>query len=163
MGSLLHVALQFDAPSSVITQITHSMHSSVLHRDGKDRLPLHIAINKARSSMISHLIRLNPKACTHKDDKGKLPLHRCFDKKVLRTFKSDQLTDTVEKLVNVSPETLMVEDQNEMCPIELAILSAAPMETIMFMHHEKSYIKQNSRTDKSMSRCKVSVLSLSHH
>lgn len=144
VGSLLHVALRFDAPSSIISQITHAMHSSVLHRDYKDRLPLHIAINKARSSMVSHLIRLNPSACTYKDDKGKLPLHRCFDKKVLSAFKSLQLTKTVEILVNASPETLMVEDQDEMCPIELAILSAAPMETIMFMQHEISSIRQNS-------------------
>ncbi len=144
VGSILHVALHFDAPSSIISQITHAMHSSLLHRDCKDRLPLHIAINKARSSMVSHLIRLNTTACTYKDDKGKLPLHRCFDKRVLSAFKSDQLTETVERLVNASPETLMIEDQNEMCPIELAILSAAPMETIIFMHHETSYIQQNS-------------------
>ncbi len=144
LESLLHVALHFDAPSSIISQITHAMHSSVLHRDGKDRLPLHIAINKARSSMVSHLIKLNPTACTYKDDKGKLPLHRCFDKKVLSAFKSHQLTEAVERLVNASPETLMIEDQNEMCPIELAILSSPPMETFMFMHHETSYIRQDS-------------------
>lgn len=142
VGSLLHVALHFDAPSSIISQITHAMHSSVLHRDCKGRLPLHIAVNKARSSMISHLIRLDPTACTYKDDKGNLPLHLCFKKKT--AFKMHQLTETVERLVNTSPETLMVEDQSEMCPIELAILSAAPMETIIFMHHEISYIRQNS-------------------
>eukprot|EP00984_Skeletonema_dohrnii_P011336 scaffold4515_cov124-Skeletonema_dohrnii-CCMP3373.AAC.3 len=54
VGSLLHFALHFDAPSSIIYQITDGMHSSVLHRDAKDRLPLHIAA--ARRGHQSYLI-----------------------------------------------------------------------------------------------------------
>ena len=105
VGSLLHFALHFDAPSSIIYQITHGMHSSMLHRDAKDRLPLHIAVSKARPSIISHLLSLNPIACTCKDSKGKLPLHRCFDNKVVQAFKPHQFTRIVQTLVETSRDT----------------------------------------------------------
>mmetsp|Transcript_17850 Transcript_17850/g.27115 ORF Transcript_17850/g.27115 Transcript_17850/m.27115 type:complete len:331 (+) Transcript_17850:74-1066(+) len=144
VGSLLHFALRFDAPSSIIYQITHGMHSSMLHRDAKDRLPLHIAVSKARPSIISHLLSLNPIACTCKDSKGKLPLHRCFDNKVVQAFKPQQFTRIVEMLVQTSPETIMIEDHKKRCPIELAILSTAPMQTIVLMHHKKDYVRKNS-------------------
>jgi len=134
-GSLLHLALHFHAPSSIIYQITNGIQPSVSYRDAKGRLPLHVAVSKggARPSIISHLVKLSPKACTSKDNQGKTPLHRCFDDKVLHALKPSQLRDLVGTLVQTSEDALIMEDQNRRCPIELAIRSQAPMNTISFM------------------------------
>eukprot|EP00984_Skeletonema_dohrnii_P011337 scaffold4515_cov124-Skeletonema_dohrnii-CCMP3373.AAC.4 len=38
----------------------------------------------------------------------------------------------------------MMEDHKKRCPIRLAILSTAPMQTIVLMHHKKDYVRKNS-------------------
>jgi ankyrin repeat protein len=145
-GSLLHLALNSNAPSSIIYQITNGMHNSVSHRDAKGRLPLHVAISKvSRPSIISHLIKLNPKACTSKDNQGKTPLHVCFDDKVFHTIKPPQFNKLVGTLVQTSQDALIMEDEDMRCPVELAILSKAPQKTILFLQVVKlEYMRQKN-------------------
>eukprot|EP00984_Skeletonema_dohrnii_P038352 scaffold41488_cov244-Skeletonema_dohrnii-CCMP3373.AAC.2 len=83
-GLLLHLALRFDAPLSIISQLTHGIHNSASHRDAEGRLPLHVAISKiSQLSVISHVLMLNPRACTSVDNQGSTPLHICFDENVM--------------------------------------------------------------------------------
>jgi len=127
-GSLLHLALHFDAPFSIISQITNGINALVHLRDAKGRRPLHVAISKvAQLSVISHLLMLNPTACSSMDDQGKVPLHVCFDKNVLRDFKPSQLKELVSTLIQTSTDALIMEDHSRRCPLELAIISEAPL------------------------------------
>ena len=143
-GLLLHVALRSDAPLSIVSQLTHDMHISASQQDEKGRLPLHVAIRKiSHLSIISHVLMLNPRACTSVDDQGSTPLHTCFDEKVMHAFKPSQFRKVVRLLVSNSPESLVVEDQNSRCPIEVALLSDAPLKTILFMQCSKqNYLRQ---------------------
>ena len=140
-GSLLHLALKYDAPSSIISQITDGISMSVSHPDAEGRLPLHVAIRKARASVISHLLALNPKACTSSDCQGETPLHSCFDENVKRKLRH-RFSGIVRTLVHTSPEPLLMEDKEDRCPIEVAILSGAPLNTILFMHREKNKVRR---------------------
>jgi hypothetical protein len=166
-GSLLHLALHFDAPLSIISQITNGIHTSVHHQDAKGRLPLHVAISKvAQLSIISHLLLLNPRACTSKDDQGKVPLHICFDENVLHAFKPSQFKELVRTLIQTSAEALTIEDHNRRCPLELAILSDAPLKTLLFMQvMKRDYLRQQkypmSSTTTSCSQKTVVVKKIS--
>lgn len=143
-GLLLHLALRFDAPLSLISQLTHDAHTSVNHRDDEGRLPLHVAISKvSQLSIISHLLTLNPGACTSVDDQGSTPLHTCYDKKVMHAFKPSQFRQLIGLLVQNSPDSLMIEDRDGRCPIEKAILIEAPLKVILFMSVSKrNYLRQ---------------------
>ena len=143
-GILLHIALRFDAPLSTISQITHDTHTSANHRDDQGRLPLHVAIGKvSQLSIISHLLTLNPSACTSVDDQGSTPLHTCFEENIMHAFKPSQFRELVRLLIQNSPESLVIEDRGSRCPIERAILSDAPLKTILFMNVSKrNYLRQ---------------------
>ncbi len=145
-GKLLHIALRFDALLFIISQITHDTHASANHRDDQGRLPLHVAIRKvSQLSIISHLLALNPRACTSVDDQGSTPLHTCFEENVMHAFKPpSQFRELVRLLIQNSPESLVIEDkQGSRCPIEQAILSDAPLKTILFMNVSKrNYLRQ---------------------
>ncbi len=143
-GILLHIALRFDAPLSTISQITHDTHTSANHRDDQGRLPLHVAIGKvSHMSIISHLLALNPSACTSVDDQGSTPLHTCFEENIMHAFKPSQFRELVRLLIQNSPESLVIEDRGSRCPIERAILSDAPLKTILFMNVSKrNYLRQ---------------------
>eukprot|EP00986_Skeletonema_menzelii_P009844 scaffold4589_cov79-Skeletonema_menzelii.AAC.18 len=137
-GLLLHLELRFDAPLLIVSQLTHGIPTGAGYLDGKSRLPLHVAIRKiSHLSIISHVLMLNPRACTSVDDQGSTPLHTCFDEKVMHAFKPSQFREVVRLLVSNSPESLEIEDRNSQCPIELALLSDAPLKTILFMQCSK--------------------------
>eukprot|EP00984_Skeletonema_dohrnii_P003989 scaffold1363_cov117-Skeletonema_dohrnii-CCMP3373.AAC.11 len=120
-GLLLHLALRFEAPLSIISQLTHGIENSASHRDAEGRLPLHVAIsNASKLSIISHVLMLNPGACTSVDDQGSTPLHMCFDENVMHSFKPSEFRKLVRTLVQISPESLLMEDRKNRCPIELA-------------------------------------------
>ena len=143
-GLLLHLALRFDAPLSLISQLTYDTHTCVNHRDDQGRLPLHVAISKvSQLSIMSHLLTLNPAACTSVDDQGSTPLHTCFDKKVMHAFKPSQFRELIRLLIQNSPDSLMIEDRDGRCSIEKAILIEAPLKVILFMNDSKrNYLRQ---------------------
>jgi len=138
-GLLLHIALRFEAPLSIISQLTHGMQNSASHRDAEGRLPLHVAIsNASKLSIISHVLMLNPGACTSVDDQGSTPLHMCFDENVMHSFKPSEFRKLVRTLIQISPESLLMEDRKNRCPIELALSSEAPWKVILFMQGHKA-------------------------
>ncbi len=143
-GLLLHLALRFDAPLHIITELTHDADTSASHRDAKGRLPLHVSIrNVSQLSIVSHVLMLNPEACTSLDDQGSIPLHFCFDENVMNAFKPSQFRELIRTLIQNSPESLMMEDRDGRCPLELAILSDAPLKTILLMQLSKyNYLRQ---------------------
>jgi|SaaInl74LU_5_DNA_1037368.scaffolds.fasta_scaffold01942_3 hypothetical protein len=160
---LLHLALRFDAPLSIISQLTHGIHNSASHRDAEGRLPLHVAISKvSQLSVISHVLMLNPRACTSVDNQGSTPLHICFDENVMHAFKASQFRELVRTLVESSPESLAIEDRSSRCPIERAILSDAPLKVVLLMQLSKrNYMRQKYHpSGKSYATCTEKMIML---
>jgi len=162
-GLLLHLALRFDAPLSIISQLTHGINNSASHRDAEGRLPLHVAISKvSQLSVISHVLMLNPRACTSVDNQGSTPLHICFDENVMHAFKASQFRELVRTLVQSSPESLAIEDRSSICPIERAILSDAPLKVVLLMQLSKrNYLRQKYHpSGKSYATCTEKTIML---
>jgi len=162
-GLLLHLALRFDAPLSIISQLTHVINNSASHRDAEGRLPLHVAISKvSQLSVISHVLMLNPRACTSVDNQGSTPLHICFDENVMHAFKASQFRELVRTLVQSSPESLAIEDRSSICPIERAILSDAPLKVVLLMQLSKrNYLRQKYHPScKSYATCTEKTIML---
>ncbi|KAK1744428.1 hypothetical protein QTG54_004961 [Skeletonema marinoi] len=108
-------------------------------QDCVGRTPLHVACGTgADAEIIRLLVEAYPQACDLQDEDGRLPLHLACDIECV-LFEGDQTErapptiDVVRALLSGSWRSVLVEDEDEMSPIEYAIVSDANIKVVKLL------------------------------
>jgi hypothetical protein len=142
--TLLHAALRFDPPLDVIVMMIHICPDMLTARDCLGRTPLHVAAGSKASSaaLIKVLATACPTVCDAQDVDGKTPLHfLCDSHSVMFEDDEDESYtprqppnhEAVAALVSFSIRSATLEDDEEMNPLEYAIMSDATLKTVQLL------------------------------
>ena len=141
--TLLHAAVRYTAPIDIISEIIRLCPDMPAATDCLGRTPLHVAAGTRSSTMLLNLLAHScPTACMIQDDGGKTPLHFACDGTCV-LFEGDCLDEppsyeAVEALLSYSIYAATIEDEDEMSPLEHAILSGASMTTVKLLQNATS-------------------------
>lgn len=168
-ASLLHVVLRHNPPLEVVVDMlkmfTGEDRKSVLHaKDSKGRTPLHIAAGcEAHPMVINLLSRADNSVCVSVDNDGRTPLHLACDtssstiqqenanlhqlEQQPQRQRSPPSYDAIRALLSESLEASLIEDAEEMSPLEYAIVLEASMDVVNLL--------QKATTESSMKRRRI--------
>lgn len=131
--SITHTLCSRRAPLKTISKAVDANPLSLFQVDCLGKLPLHVAAeNGASLEVIKYLTERCPSVAMHQDTDGKVPLHLACQTWELRSDcknaeeANDQFKKVVKTLSEVEPKTLLIEDKEEMTPLECAIATDAP-------------------------------------
>lgn len=140
---IVHYALQCDAPLRIVMALSTLFPSSICSGDDYGRYPLHVAVkNGCRPELIEYLVQANPDAARIQDSFGKTPIHYAGETyaeelvgKVVPDLNAVHhfTLRVVELLVEAGPESVNLEDENEMNPIEHAIVNGVHIRILKTM------------------------------
>ena len=144
--TLLHAALRFNPPLDIVAQMIRICPYLTAVTDCLKRTPLHVAAGcKASASLIKLIARAYPAACVVQDEEGKTPLHLACDSSCVLfedqnddDDENDASTSNQESpnhksivaLLSISLHATTLEDEEEMSPLEHAIMSNASLKTV---------------------------------
>ena len=152
--TLLHAVVRYNPPLDVVAQMIRLCPDMPAAKDCLGRTPLHVAAgSKASASILKLLAHACPAACDVLDAEGKAPLHIvCDSSSVL--FKEDRNNensdtpsqppnhDAVETLLSYSLHVVTLEDDEDMSPLEHAIMSNASLKTVRMLQSATRKRKQ---------------------
>jgi len=144
---ILHYACVFNAPLQTITKLSARFPSSLNTVDNKLRFPVHLAVaSGCKPDVIQFLIRTSPSYAGIQDYYGKTPLHYTGDYAkncIINNYfgvpnpnldeAHQRALDVVKLLVEAAPQSVNVEDVDEMNPIECAVLNDVNVKIIKTM------------------------------
>lgn len=137
--TFLHAAARYDPPIEIIDIIVKICPESPRARDCLNRTPLHVASGAGASvGIIKYLVHAYPDACTIQDEDGRTPLHFACDSECL-LFEGDQdqkdppSFEIVYALLSGSVTSASMEDEDEISPLEYAILSNADVKVVKIL------------------------------
>jgi ankyrin repeat protein len=148
--TLLHAAVHFNPPLDIVTQMIRLCPHMTAAKDCLDRTPLHVAAgSKASASLLKLLAHTCPAACDVQDEEGKTPLHFACDSSCVlfeedhendkgNTSKQPPNHESVAALLSYSIHAATLEDDEEMSPLEHAIMSGASLETVKLLQSATS-------------------------
>ena len=147
--TLLHVVARRNPPSDIVSYISKLCPEMAAVRDDHGRCPLHIAAcSEASPLLLKSIARAYPAACDAQDKDGRTPLHFLCDTSA--TLFAEEVTlstpqhrkklnhDAIVALLSESPNAAAIEDDNEMSPLEHAIMCDASMATVKLLQHSAS-------------------------
>ena len=168
--TLLHAALRFNPPLDIAAQMIRICPYLPAATDCLKRTPLHVAAGcKASASLIKLIARAHPAACVVQDEEGKTPLHfACDSSCVLFEDQNDAAVDdendastsnqeqeppnhkSIVALLSISLHATTLEDEEEMSPLEHAIMSNASLNTVKLLQTatRKRYIQMQMQMEK---------------
>ena len=168
--TLLHAAVRFDPPISVLKQMIQIYPQALMGEDCLGRTPLHVAAGSGASPLIIKLLTMNyPQACSIQDEDGRTPLLFACDTSC-ELFEDDEASprdpptiDTVRVLLAGSLDSVILEDVDEMNAVEYAIVSDAPIEVVNLLQRATQRVLRQKETEQrrpsalsgSMSRISV--------
>ena len=168
--TLLHAAVRFDPPISVLKQMIQIYPQALMGEDCLGRTPLHVAAGSGASPLIIKLLTMNyPQACSIQDEDGRTPLLFACDTSC-ELFEDDEASprdpptlDTVRVLLAGSLDSVILEDVDEMNAVEYAIVSDAPIEVVNLLQRATQRVLRQKKTEQrrpsalsgSMSRISV--------
>ena len=146
--TLLHAAVRFNPPLDVVAQMIRICPYLTAATDCLKRTPLHVAAGcKASATLIKRIARAYPAACVIQDEEGKTPLHFACDSSCV--LFEDQIDDendastssnrdppnheSIAALLSISLHAATLEDDEEMSPLEHAIMSNASLKTVQLL------------------------------
>ena len=144
-GSLLHLVCHHQPPLYLVNYLVAKSPSSCLQTDCEGRLPLHVAIsNRACHRVIMFLLSEHKAAASKSTKEGKYPLHLLFEnchedalpskQKISYTKHYMKDLDIIFRyMCKVAPETVVIEDEEGINPIEYAIDNEVDMSIIKRM------------------------------
>jgi hypothetical protein len=149
--TLLHAVVRYNPPLDIVAQMIQLCPDMLATKDCLHRTPLHVAAgSRASASLLQLLASACPSACEVQDIEGKTPLHfACDSSSVL--FEEDHDDDisrhppnheTIAALLSYSTHAVTVEDDEEMTPLEHAIMSNASAKTVKLLQRETSQAAQ---------------------
>ena len=143
--TLLHAAVRYNPPLDIIAQMIRLCPDMPAAKDCLDRTPLHVAAgSKASASVLKLLAHACPAACDVQDEEGCTPLHVACDSSCVLfdddhdkdendTSKQPPNHESVAVLLSYSILAATLEDDEEMTPLEHAIMSDASMKTVKLL------------------------------
>ena len=146
--TILHAAVRFNPPLDVVAQMIHLRPHMTAATDCLNRTPLHVAAGcKASASLIKLIARSYPAACDVQDDEGKTPLHFACDSSCVLFEDQVDIDEndasipsqespkhkSIVALLSVSLHATTLEDDEEMSPLEHAIMSNASLKTVKLL------------------------------
>ena len=158
--TLLHAAVRFNPPLDMVAQMIRLCPLMTAATDCLGRTALHVAAGSNASASLIKLIALAcPAACEVQDEEGKTPLHfACDSSCVLFEDHNDDENDasnqppnheSIRALLSYSIHAATLEDDEEMTPLEHAIMSDASLKTVKLLQHATSKGMQLKKGSKS--------------
>ena len=153
---IIHHACRMNAPLLTIVRLSAIYPMNLNTADDDGRYPLHLAVaSGCTPDVIRFFVRNNPSSAEVQDKFGKTPLHyagQFYAENFIRNRLgfpdfNEVHSNTflvVEMLVDVAPQSTNLEDEDEMNPIEYALVSATNIKTIKMMQRasRKEWRKQ---------------------
>ncbi|KAL7529072.1 hypothetical protein ACHAXR_002782 [Thalassiosira sp. AJA248-18] len=138
--TILHACIRFDPPPRIVKILLELVPETPSCVDCLQRTPLHVAAGtRASFPLIKLLVEAFPRACDIQDADGKTPLHLACDS-ACEIFEGDGNSsrdppsyDVVETLIQASPVSVLVEDLDDMSPLEHAIFSDATIQVVRLL------------------------------
>lgn len=144
--TLLHAVVIYDPPLDIVSNIIKLFPEMTAARDDLGRTPLHIAAGSEASPFLLKFIACAyPAACDTQDEDGKTPLHFVCDTSIdlfARIGPSSSSTpkhqnspkhEAIVALLSESLTAASIEDNDEMSPLEHAIMCEASIETVKLL------------------------------
>lgn len=126
----LHFTCRFHPPLDVVRMTSSVVPGSIALADNMGRYPLHVATKWGASApVIVYLAEANPEAAGKQDAMGKTPLH-LFCESYARRYSvhaaegqplKDSMLEAVKSLCRASPDSVNLEDMDDMTALEYAI------------------------------------------
>lgn len=161
--TFLHAVARFNPPPQLVQEIIELCPNAPRSQDCLGRTPLHVmAGTGASNEVIKVLVTAYPDACMIQDVNGRTPLHLLCNSSC-KLFEDDIKKKSKPSLVSVcelllaSPESVMLEDNEEMSAIEYALCSDADMKTIKIL--QRSTQRIHMRRQKEIEIDKLLALS----
>mmetsp|Transcript_24328 Transcript_24328/g.50954 ORF Transcript_24328/g.50954 Transcript_24328/m.50954 type:complete len:259 (+) Transcript_24328:42-818(+) len=148
--SFLHAIVREHPPLKTVADVIRLSPDSPRACDCLNRTPLHVAAGIGASpQVISYLCMVHPKACIIQDEDGKTPLHLACDIECKlfegQPARQDPPTlEVIRALLSASFAAASVEDEDEMSPLEYAILSNANIRVIKLLQKAAQKFMKNS-------------------
>ena len=175
--TILHAAVRFNPPLDVVAQMIHLRSHMTAATDCLKRTPLHVAAGcKASATLIKRIARSYPAACDVQDAEGKTPLHLACDSSCVLFEDQIQIDDendpstsnreppnheSIAALLSISLHAATIEDDDEMSPLEHAIMSNASLETVLMLQAatRKAHKQVDEREKETRSRSFTTAMS----
>ncbi|KAL9190289.1 hypothetical protein ACHAXT_007500 [Thalassiosira profunda] len=150
--SFLHAVVRNRPPLEVVSEIIRVTPDAPRARDCLNRTPLHVAAGVGASvQVIKYLAMCYPEACKVQDEDGRTPLHFACDVDC-RLFEGESERrdppsfQVVHALLSASIAPASMEDEDEMSPIEYAIVSDADVRVVKLLQKAaQKYLKKQSK------------------
>ncbi|KAL7544519.1 hypothetical protein ACHAWF_007895 [Thalassiosira exigua] len=137
--SLLHAVVRNNPPLEIVADFVKLCPESPSARDCLNRTPLHVAAGVGASvGVIKFLAMAHPEACKVQDEDGRTPLHFACDVDC-RLFEGESMRrepptfQVVHALLSASISPASMEDDDEMSPLEYAIMSDADVRVVKLL------------------------------
>ena len=141
-ANLLHVALRNGAPLIIVKRIMSSLPETPFLSDAVGRFPLHMASSFSSAKVVAAVACAYPGACLKQDLDGRLPLHYACDASRAPCQEDEPHqghccvdAGTVLYLVSIAPSSVNVNDIENRNVIEVAVLSNAPLQIVVFLQN----------------------------
>jgi len=150
--TILHTTVRFNPPLDIVAQMIEICPDMPAAKNCFNRTPLHVAAgSKASASLLKLLADAFPAACDVQDEEGKTPLHFACDSSCVLfeddddddddgdendTSKQPPNHESVAALLSYSIHAATLEDDEEMNPLEHAIMSNASFKTVRLLQNE---------------------------
>ncbi len=151
--TLLHACCRHEPPVEIIAQMIKLRPELVSAQDCLGRTPLHIAAGcAAHPYVIKTLAHADPSTCTVQDEDMRTPLHLACDRHC-NLFEEDSEDengrepsyDAVRALLSESLEAAVLEDEDEMNPVEYAIISNADIKLVKLLQKATQKVASSAK------------------
>ena len=155
--TFLHAVVKYNPPTEVIEAMIQADTDAVKGQDCLGRTPLHVACGTGSDvSIIRLLVRAYPEACDIEDVDGRTPLHLACDTECV-LFEGSQPTrepptiDIVRALLSGSLKPVLIEDEDDMSPIEYAIISESDTQVVKLLQKASMTLRRRmAKTSKQV-------------
>ncbi|KAL7529217.1 hypothetical protein ACHAWF_002880, partial [Thalassiosira exigua] len=150
--TLLHGCVRFNAPLAILDRMIELYPRALREEDCLGRTPLHVATgSSARPTIVKRLVVAHPQACAVQDEDGMTPLHFACDT-TCQLFEDGRAAPrrppcmlTIRILLAGSLDAVVLENVDEMNPIEYALLSDASMDVINLLQRVSLRVLQKRK------------------
>ncbi len=156
--TLLHAVVKYNPPPQILDAMIHAHGDALKGQDCVGRTPLHVACGTgADDQVIRRLVKAYPPACDLQDEDGRLPLHLACDNECV-LFEGDDQTprapptvDVIRSLLSGSLRSVLVEDEDEMSPLEYAIVSDANINVVKLLQKASMTLRRKDAQTRKVS------------
>ncbi len=160
--TLLHAVVKYNPPLHILEAMIHAHGDALKGQDCVGRTPLHVACGTGADDLIiRRLVKAYFQACDLQDEDGRLPLHLACDTECVLFEGDDQIqrarapptVDVVKALLSGSLRSVLVEDEDEMSPLEYAIVSDANINLVKLLQKASMTLRRrDNQTSKDAAK-----------